>query len=138
MKDTDTDPVKGTHEQVMNKKREALALALDDAPEFEFAEGVTQEDWDAEVSRGEGSLYGKDGAQEIAQTAINLTRLLDKARQEANESGEEFSPSRAYIELLENTVDTDGHSGGHCMKLGLWRIGMDMELKVRTNLHILS
>lgn len=92
-------------------KREQLAAALEGAPDFEFSEDATAEQFQAEIDRDSQGLYGRELTELSAKTVKYLTRLIAKERSAVAESGAEPHFTREMIESLENLVDVDGHSG---------------------------
>lgn len=113
----------------MEQKRQELALELEAAPEFTFAEGQTQELLDDEINRAADSLYGKDLMELSVATAKNLARLINKDIEAARAEGNEYTPTKERIEELEQRVDVDGHSGGSFMGVRsiARRYGMNVE-----------
>ena len=104
-----------SYDEEMEQKRIDLKDALEDAPEFAFA-GDSEESqaaWDREVGVEGASfgLYGEELSLAIGEDAKNLTRLIAKARQDALNRGEEFSPSSDDVRRWESMVDVSGHSG---------------------------
>lgn len=101
-------------ESSKEQKRRQLEEALADAPDFSLREGATQEQWDEALfgpeGQGEG-FYDREGMGMIGQTAQDLARLLNKAKQAAEAAGQEFVPDEDLIQWCEDTVNVDGHSG---------------------------
>ncbi len=117
--------------------REKLEEALADAPEFRFAEGRTQEEFDVEAAEGaKKSFYGPEGTAGIMQDAVSLSRLINKEIQAGREQAGSELLSKERLRELERLIGDDVHSGASltAVRLVAYKYGENVAM-VYNNLY---